>query len=123
MSTDTHSADAHPYSHAPHGSLRGYLTGFGLSVLLTAIPFWLVMSGAPPGPAVTGLLIAGFAMVQIVVHIVFFLHMSPRSEGGWNMMAMAFTVIIVIIAVAGSVWIMQHLNANMTPNMDLRNLP
>jgi cytochrome o ubiquinol oxidase subunit IV len=126
MSTDTPGSAAHgagPHEGAPHGSLKGYLTGFSLSVLLTAIPFWLVMSGAPPGPGVTGLLIAGLAMVQIVVHIIFFLHMSPRSEGGWNMMAMAFTVIIVIIAVAGSVWIMQHLNANMSPDMDMRNLP
>jgi cytochrome o ubiquinol oxidase operon protein cyoD len=108
---------------APHGSLKGYLTGFGLSVLLTAVPFWLVMSGSSPGAGETGLIISGLAMVQIVVHIVFFLHMSPKSEGGWNMMAMAFTVIIVVIAVSGSVWIMHHLNTNMMPDMDMSHLP
>jgi cytochrome o ubiquinol oxidase subunit IV len=110
-------------AHAPHGSMKGYLTGFGLSVLLTVVPFWLVMSGASPGAGVTGLMISGLAIVQIIVHIVFFLHMSPRSEGGWNIMAMAFTVIIVVIAVSGSVWIMHHLNTNMMPDMDMSNLP
>jgi cytochrome o ubiquinol oxidase subunit IV len=117
-------ADAHgqhgEHGHgtgAPHGSLRGYLTGFLLSVLLTAIPFWLVMGGALPNRQATALLIAAFAMTQIVVHIIYFLHMSPRSEGGWNAMALAFTLIIVVIAVAGSVWIMQHLNGNMMPGM------
>ncbi len=120
---DAAHGSAHGAAHAPHGSLKGYLAGFGLSVLLTAVPFWLVMSGASPGPGVTGLIISGLAMVQIVVHIVFFLHMSPRSEGGWNMMAMAFTVIIVVIAVAGSVWIMHHLNTNMMPDMDMSHLP
>ena len=115
--------DGHDSHDAPHGSLKGYLIGFGLSVVLTAIPFWLVMSGARPGPAATGLIISGLAVIQIVVHIVFFLHMSPKSEGGWNMLAMAFTVIIVVIAVSGSVWIMHHLNTNMMPDMDMGHLP
>jgi cytochrome o ubiquinol oxidase operon protein cyoD len=121
-------ADRHGGAHAPHGerghafdpphgSLRGYLTGFLLSVVLTAIPFGLVMTGALPNRQAAGLIIAAFAMTQIVVHIIYFLHMSPRSEGGWNMMALAFTLIIVVIAVAGSVWIMQHLNINMMPEM------
>src|SRR5690606_25376494 len=66
-----------------HFSLRGYATGFLLSVVLTAIPFWLVMRGVLPDPTVTAVAILAFAAVQIVVHMVFFLHMSPKSEGGW----------------------------------------
>ena len=30
--------------HADHGSLKTYAIGFVLSVILTAIPFWLVMN-------------------------------------------------------------------------------
>jgi cytochrome o ubiquinol oxidase operon protein cyoD len=59
--------------------------------------------------------VLGFAAVQIVVHMVFFLHLDPKSEGGWNMLAFIFTMVLVVIALSGSLWVMHHLNANMMP--------
>ena len=113
----THGHGHHDDAHgANHGSLRDYLIGFFLSVVLTAIPFWLVMSGALADRTVTGLVITGFAAVQIVVHMVFFLHMNTKAEGGWNMLALLFTVVIVLIVLTGSLWVMYHLNANMMPH-------
>jgi cytochrome o ubiquinol oxidase operon protein cyoD len=102
-------------AEAAHGSLREYLVGFGLSVVLTAIPFWLVMTGALGDRTLTALTIVGFAVAQIIVHMVCFLHMNSRSEGGWTMLALIFTVILVAIALTGSLWVMYHLNANMMP--------
>jgi len=89
--------------------------------VLTAIPFWLVMAGVL-APQLTGLIITGFAVVQIVVHMIFFLHMNHKSEGGWNMLALIFTLVIVVIAVAGSVWVMYHLNTNMMPVHDMQGM-
>ncbi len=100
---------------APHSTLGGYVTGFVLSVILTAIPFWLVMAKVFDRPNVTTLVILGFAAVQIVVHMVYFLHMSPRSEGGWTMLALIFTVVLVVITLTGSMWIMFHIDTNMMP--------
>ncbi|TPG43477.1 cytochrome o ubiquinol oxidase subunit IV [Sphingomonas koreensis] len=100
---------------AAHGSLKGYLIGFGLSVVLTAIPFWLVMTGALGDKTATAIAILGLAVVQIVVHMVYFLHMNTRSEGGWTVMALIFTVVLVVIALTGSIWVMYNLNANMMP--------
>jgi cytochrome o ubiquinol oxidase subunit IV len=100
-----------------HGSLRGYLTGFGLSVVLTAIPFWLVMSGVLNDKAATGLAIMAFAGVQMVVHVIYFLHMNVKVENGWSMLALIFTLIVVGIALIGSLWVMYHLNTNMMPGM------
>ncbi len=116
-------ADSH--HEAAHGSLRGYLTGFGLSVVLTAIPFWLVMGGVIENANTTTFVIMAFAAVQIVVHMVFFLHMNTKSEGGWTMLALIFTVVLVVIALSGSLWVMYHLNTNMmvmSPH-DMRNMP
>ena len=110
--------DAHDHAEhveAAHGSLRDYVTGFILSVILTAIPFWLVMDGVISDSGTTALVILGFAAVQIVVHMVYFLHMNPRSEGGWNMLALIFTTVFVVIILAGSLWVMYHMNANMMP--------
>jgi len=100
---------------APHGSLQGYLIGFVLSVILTAIPFWLVMAHVFKSPTVTAFVVMGFAAVQIVVHMIYFLHMTPEAEGGWNMLALIFTLVLVTIALSGSLWVMYHLNANMMP--------
>lgn len=114
--------DGHPEDEA-HGSFRGYMTGFGLSVILTAIPFWLVMSGALGNNQLTGFVVMGFAVVQIVVHMIYFLHMNGRVEGGWTLLALVFTMIIVVITLAGSLWVMYHLNTNMMPVHDMRQMP
>ena len=108
-----------------HGSLKGYVTGFVLAVILTAIPFWLVMGKVFDRPGATVAMLLGLAAVQIVVHMVYFLHMNTKSEGGWTMMALIFTIVIVAIALAGSLWVMYHLNTNMMPMSahDARHAP
>jgi cytochrome o ubiquinol oxidase operon protein cyoD len=111
-----HDHDGHDSHGASHGSLRGYVTGFLLSVVLTAIPFWLVMNDVLANATLTAIVIMLFAAAQIVVHMVYFLHMNSRSEGGWTMMALIFTILIVAIALAGSLWVMYHLNTNMMPS-------
>ena len=109
-----------------HVSYRGYATGFILSVILTAIPFWLVMGQVLPSPKVTGLVILAFAAVQMVVHMVYFLHMNSKVEGGWSLLALIFTAALVLIMLSGSIWVMYHMNANMMPTPDpaaMRNMP
>jgi len=118
MNTDSHAAHAGDHQHDDghaHSTFSGYMLGFVLSVVLTAIPFWLVMSGTLPSKQITALVIMAFAVVQIVVHMIYFLHMSPKSENGWSMMALIFTIVMVVIALSGSLWVMNHLNSNMMP--------
>ena len=125
--THAHHGDDHHHHEddAPHGSLYDYVVGFVLSVILTAIPFWLVMGEVFDNKLVTAVLIMAFAAVQIVVHMVCFLHMNPRSEGGWTIMALIFTLVIVAIMLAGSFWVMHHLNVNMMPMSPemMKNMP
>ena len=113
---DHHGHDDHD-GHADHGSLKSYAIGFLLSVILTAIPFWLVMGKVFDKSSTTAAVILGFAAVQIVVHMIYFLHMNTKSEGGWTMLALIFTVVLVVIMLAGSIWVMYHLNHNMMPGM------
>jgi cytochrome o ubiquinol oxidase subunit IV len=126
MSAESHSVHDAEASHSaqhPASSLSGYLIGFGLSVILTAIPFWLVMSNSLGDKRITAIAIMLFAAVQIVVHMIYFLHMNTRSEQGWTMMALIFTIIMVAIALTGSLWVMHHLNVNMMPLHDMRTMP
>ena len=105
---------AHGTHGAAHGTQKQYIIGFLLATLLTAIPFALVMGHSTAGaPA----LIAGFAVAQILVHVVYFLHVN-RSEGQrLNLMALIYTAIVVVIILGGSIWIMNHLYLNMMPGV------
>ncbi|WP_158808056.1 cytochrome o ubiquinol oxidase subunit IV [Beijerinckia sp. L45] len=118
----THGGNDHA---ASHGTMKGYMTGFLLSVVLTAIPFWLVMGHVFSDTHLTAVFVMVLAAVQIVVHMVYFLHMNTKSEGGWTMLALIFTMIIVVITLAGSIWVMSHLNTNMMPmtQHDMREMP
>ena len=88
----SHSTD---HSGASHGSVKTYMTGFILSIILTVIPFWMVMTGAASPAVILGTILA-MAVVQVLVHLVF-----------------VFTVLIIAILVVGSIWIMWNLNYNM----------
>lgn len=106
---------AHGAAHGgSHGSRKSYITGFLLAIALTIVPFGLVMSHSSVG---TPLIIAVFALAQIGVHIVYFLHVNRSSEQRWNLMALVFTAIVVCIIIGGSIWIMHNLYVNMMPGM------
>ena len=110
--------------HADHGDhyhddlhvTRGdYVKGFVLAVILTAIPFWLVMSGAIHDRTTAVLVLGLFAAVQIVVHMVYFLHMNGKIQGGWTMLSTLFTIVFLAVTIAGTLWVMFHMNAAMMP--------
>jgi len=103
------------HGDGPHGSLKDYLTGFILSVVLTAIPFWLVMGEVSWSKQTIAFVIVAFAAVQMIVHMVYFLHMTPKSEDGWTLTSLVFTLILVVITLAGSLWVMYHMDSNMMP--------
>ena len=121
---DTHH-DAHGEDDGPHATLKGYVTGFVLSVILTAIPFWIVMAKVFESSGTTALVILAFAAVQIVVHMIYFLHMNTKVEAGWSMLALIFTIVLVVITLSGSLWVMYHLKHNMMPMspQQMRNAP
>jgi cytochrome o ubiquinol oxidase operon protein cyoD len=110
-----HNHDGHD-TYVTHYSTKDYVIGFVLSLILTAIPFWLVMGNVLP-PETTRYVILGFAAVQLIVQMIYFLHLNAKSEDGWNLMATLLTIILLVIVLSGSVWVMTHMNANMMPAM------
>jgi cytochrome o ubiquinol oxidase operon protein cyoD len=103
----------HGHSHEHHTSASGeshggygaYGIGFALSVILTVAAFYPVMV---PGTLPHGWLeptLAVLAIVQIVVHLMFFLHMSTASEQRWNVVAFGFAILVVFILIVGSLFI------------------
>jgi cytochrome o ubiquinol oxidase subunit IV len=112
---DTHAHDDHAHDVGPHSSFSGYMVGFVLSIILTAIPFWLVMAKVISDRPTAVLVLGLFAVAQILVHMVCFLHMNGKMEGGWTLLSTIFTVVFVAIAISGTLWVMFHMNSNMMP--------
>lgn len=95
-----------------HGSFGGYISGFVLAVVLTVVSFGLVMSDAMD-PGTTMIAIAVLALVQMVVHMVFFLHLNGSSGQGWNVLALCYTVLAAAFLVFGTIWVMHNVGMNM----------
>jgi cytochrome o ubiquinol oxidase operon protein cyoD len=92
-----------------HGS---YVAGFVLAVVLTAIPFYLVFTHSL-SPVNTMYVIAVTAVLQILVHLRFFLHLNFATTPRENLLAIAFTAVLLSIMVGGSLWIMIDLHTRM----------
>jgi len=89
-----------------------YITGFVLALALTAVPFWLVATHRLP-PFTTLVVIAVLAVIQVVVHLRFFLHIDLKSTTRANLVALVFAAFLILVMVGGSLWIMLDLNARM----------
>lgn len=89
--------------------------GFLLSVILTLIPFGLVMTDAFEDTATTALIVMSLGVVQIIVHMVCFLRLNRRAEGSWNLPALIVTVLLVAILLVGALWGMPPLDGNAVP--------
>ncbi len=95
-------------------ALQSYAIGLGVSVLLTVASFAALGTTFIWGPAIP-VALAVLAVAQIGIHLVFFLHITTAPDNTNNVLALAFGVLIVALIIAGSLWIMAHLNENMIP--------
>lgn len=113
--------DENDHEHGISSGVRSYLIGLMLSALLTLAAFGIVgtrLIWAPGIPVALGVL----AVAQMGVHLVFFLHITTGPDNTNNMLALAFGILIVGMVMAGSLWIMYHLNTNMMPSEAITNL-
>ena len=90
----------------------GYLIGLALATLLTIVSFFIAQTTLVWTPSIP-VALAVLAIAQMGVHLVFFLHITTGPDNVNNVLALAFGVLIVLLLIAGSLWIMAHLNENM----------
>jgi cytochrome o ubiquinol oxidase operon protein cyoD len=91
-------------------------------VILTATSFWVANTSLLWTPGVPiGLVV--LAIAQMGVHLVFFLHITTGPDNTNNVLALAFGILIVLLVLAGSLWIMKDLDANMMLSPELMHPP
>ena len=100
------------------GNLGVYTVGFILSLVLTLIAYFLVQRHVSTHHTAIshGLLlfmITSLAIIQLLVQLIFFLHVDEERKPRWNLTALMFAAIVVFILVFGSLWIMNNLNYHM----------
>jgi cytochrome o ubiquinol oxidase subunit IV len=100
--------------HEPAANFLSYTAGLSLAILATIASFVVAQTNLlwPPGVQV-GLVV--LAIAQIGVHLVFFLHLGSGPDNTNNILALAFGVLIVFLVIAGSLWTVANLHANMMP--------
>jgi cytochrome o ubiquinol oxidase operon protein cyoD len=120
--TDTAPGDPEPAEQGVGAGVRNYLIGLFLAAAFTAASFWVASgTGLIYVPGVP-MALAALAIGQMGVHLAFFLHITTGSDNINNALALAFGVLIVGIVIAGSLWIMYHLNMNMMMPTDMLNM-
>jgi cytochrome o ubiquinol oxidase subunit IV len=112
MANAAHSHNGHDAHDASHGSVKSYAIGFILSVILTVIPFGLVMYPSLP-KALTLWIVLAFAVIQVLVHLVYFLHLDRSAAQRNNVIAFVFAALVIVLLVGLSLWIMFSIHSNM----------
>ena len=105
---------SHAIRPSGNGTFWSYLTGYLFSILFTIDAYVLVVHRTFSTRRLE-LLVAGLAIAQFFVQVLFFLHLGTEKKPRWKLLVFLFMVMIVLILVFGSLWIMSNLNYRMTP--------
>ena len=98
-------------------TMSSYIVGFVLSIILTIIPYLIVSRHIINETNLIILSVVLFAVLQLIVQLTFFLHLSAKPEQRWNLFTFIFTFIVLSILVSGTLWIMYSMNYNMMVNI------
>ena len=97
------------------GLLTSYIIGFILSMILTLIAYGIVSHHVSFSHEAIVVAILTLAFIQLGIQLFFFLHIGNESKPRWNLLIFLSFAGVIFIMVVGSLWIMAHLNYNMTP--------
>lgn len=99
--------EAHGHEvHEAHGSLKSYVIGFVLSIVLTIIPLVIVLNDLMNRTAAFVVILIA-AVLQLLVQLFFFMHLKETEKPRWNVMGLVLGIIILLTVVGGSIWIME----------------
>jgi len=98
---------SHEESGHTHGSLKSYILGFVLSIVLTIIPLVAVMNDMF-NKSTTIVIILVTAVLQFLVQLIFFMHIREEDKPRYNLVSLVFAVLLLLTIVIGSIWIMTY---------------
>jgi cytochrome o ubiquinol oxidase subunit IV len=90
-------------------TIKPYLVGVVLALVLTMIPFGIVAAGTLR-PIQIFVVISVAAITQVVVHLRYFLHLDLKPSSQNKRIALCFAAVVLLILVGGTLWMMFDLS-------------
>ncbi len=112
MSTHLHKTK--PKHDSAHGSTSSYVVGFIISLIFTIVPYYLVVNEVLAGNTLVVVILA-IAVWQMLIQLLFFLHLGRGPKPLYNVVFFGATAGIIVITIGASLFIMDNLYRNMTP--------
>jgi len=103
-----HNSDTTSVKEHGHGTIKNYVIGFILSIILTMIAYFIVAERLLNN-FVLDVTISIIALAQVLCQLLFFLHLGDEPKPRWNLHAFFFMLLVVVIIVGGTLWIMYNL--------------
>lgn len=107
--------------HSTPNHIRSYCVGFILSVVLTIAAYLVAVNETfreSWSPAMIAIALSALAAIQLIVQLLFFLHLGDEAKPRWRLVSFIFAFIILGIIVFGSLWIMFDMNSRMMMSPD-----
>lgn len=104
-----------------HGTTSSYFIGFILSLIFSFIPYYMVVEQIVTGNTLF-ITILGFAVIQMIIQVTFFLHIGRGPKPNWNLFFFGATLVVILMVVGGSVFIIDNLHYNMSPTEKLAKI-
>ncbi len=97
-------------------SRKPLILGVVCSLVLTLVAYFVVVNGGYSRSVILGAIL-GFGLLQVLLQLIFFLHVGMEPRPYWNLMMFLFMALIAFVIVGGSMWIMNNLDYNVMPMM------
>ena len=94
------------------GAVKSYFIGFILSLIFTLVPYYLVQSHKGIGNLLL-VAILGLAVIQLIIQILYFLHLGRGPKPHWELYFFISTIGIILVVVGASLIIINNLHSNM----------
>lgn len=91
---------------------RSYVVGYLLALALTALAFAAVNWAWFPAQT-TLAIVFGLALVQMIVHFRYFLHISVRGSTRDDLQLILFSTLIIVLMVSGTIVVLANLRERM----------
>ena len=95
-----------------HTTYKSYFLGFFISIVLTLASYYIVTQKIFCECSIY-IAISVLAIIQLLIQIIYFLHINSEGKPRWNLISMIAAIVMVVIVVAGSAWVMYNMNTNM----------
>lgn len=98
-----------------------YILGFASALLLSTLAYLIVVEKWLETASATMAVLLLLAVIQLVIQLVCFLHLSFKGRSGERTTIIIYTLAMMLAIVVGSIWVMRNLDYRMGMSPEAMN--